>query len=517
MRVYFLIPPGSSLVPYPAIPYLVAALRSSSPADIEVHDLNIRAFGSALQSARIHLGENASPHAPARRRDTFSPLQNHASVHRAMCAFATGFQRSALAYARRSLSWITSDDAGAKPYARVWASVVHEAERLADNAPPAAIVGMTVLGITDALWAAILAKTIKSRLPDILTVVGGAGVSRFESFLGTCRDVDVVVLGEGERTFSELAARFDGTTTSLLGTTGARVRTDSGLLSELGPRPPVAFLDTLAPPQYACLPLSSYPQHLYGHPVMPVVGSRGCIASCSFCGERAHWGGLYREHSPERIVAEIAFLAAAAPTPFIRFNDSLLNADVTRLERICDLLIRSDLQVQWLANCRVHSSMTNRVTSKMRQAGCIAVWYGIESGALAVLRRMRKGIRLEVAADVLRATSASGLLVGVFIIVNFPGETDDDFWRTCDFIAANSAFIDLLHVSEFALAHGSAIYENPAAYGLKVTSQPTRLGVAFSVPQGPGPDRVGALRHVFSCSRGREKARFPLPTVLPSI
>ncbi len=47
-------------------------------------------------------------------------------------------------------------------------------------------------------------------------------------------------------------------------------------------RPLIKSLDDLPFPDYDDLPLHEYPQNKFGMPIMPVVGSRGCIGRLCF-------------------------------------------------------------------------------------------------------------------------------------------------------------------------------------------------------------------------------------------
>ncbi len=119
----------------------------------------------------------------------------------------------------------------------------------------------------------------------------------------------------------------------------------------------IKSLDALPFPDYDDLPLHEYPQNKFGMPVMPVVGSRGCIGDCVFCVEKRLWGNTYRMRSPENIVSEIKNIKEKYGSSIIRFNDSLINCNIKSLEKFCDLMIEEKLEMQWTCNARIRPEM----------------------------------------------------------------------------------------------------------------------------------------------------------------
>ncbi len=76
-----------------------------------------------------------------------------------------------------------------------------------------------------------------------------------------------------------------------------------------------------------------------------------------------------------------------------------------------------------MGNARIRPEMTDKLLRKMHQAGCIGLWYGVESGSQRILNKMKKGYDLETAKKVIHDTARNGIRVLIFMIVDFPGET----------------------------------------------------------------------------------------------
>jgi radical SAM superfamily enzyme len=83
---------------------------------------------------------------------------------------------------------------------------------------------------------------------------------------------------------------------------------------------------------------------------------------------------------------------------------------------------------------------------------------------------MRKDVSVDVAGRVLRDTKEAGILVLLFLIAEFPGETLADTRATIDFLEKNAASIDAVHISEYKLIKNSAMYEEAEKFGISVES-----------------------------------------------
>ena len=65
-----------------------------------------------------------------------------------------------------------------------------------------------------------------------------------------------------------------------------------------------------------------------------------------------------------------------------------------------------------------------KVAEGMKRAGCLGVFFGIESGNDSVLGLMNKHITTAQAKKAVYAAKAAGLKVGAFFIVGYPGESN---------------------------------------------------------------------------------------------
>ena len=78
--------------------------------------------------------------------------------------------------------------------------------------------------------------------------------------------------------------------------------------------------------------------------------------------------------------------------------------------------------------------LTKDLLVKMKNAGCITVWFGVESGSQQVLDAMKKGITPELTMKVLGWLRELGMTPIPNVILGFPGETKESAWKTIKFV-----------------------------------------------------------------------------------
>jgi len=158
--------------------------------------------------------------------------------------------------------------------------------------------------------------------------------------------------------------------------------------------------------------------------------SRGCPYRCSFC---AYGRESHRKKSPERVLAEIEVLVHRHGVTRFLFFDDLLDANGPRIQTICEGLIRKFPQVRWVA-CARADGVSEQGLILMKEAGCIELAIGIESGAPSVLERTSKGISLDQIERAARACHKAGMLFYGMAILGLPGETEGTVRHTVDFL-----------------------------------------------------------------------------------
>jgi anaerobic magnesium-protoporphyrin IX monomethyl ester cyclase len=292
------------------------------------------------------------------------------------------------------------------------------------------VVGMTSTTLTykSALENARIAK---EELPECTTVLGGCHVTFWdENALNECPNLDIVVRREGEITFIELLGKL-GKKASLNGVLGVTYRKKDGKIVRNGDRPFIENLDDLPFPAHHLLPLKSF--HVVGKTIFPLTTSRGCVYWCDFCTAVRMFGKRYRMRSPKNVVDEIEQIYNKYGQSQFTFYDDAFTVDTRRVVEICNEIQRRKLAIHW--DCETRVDMVNRdLLQKMKDAGCIATWFGVESGSPYVLEKMHKKIRLNQTRLAFKTARDVGLMTVASVVLGFPGETEQTAWDTINFV-----------------------------------------------------------------------------------
>ena len=253
-------------------------------------------------------------------------------------------------------------------------------------------------------------------------VIGGPHVSALGSRVLDESDAHFAVKGEGEFTLLELSwALQEGRRD--FGDIKGLIWRWKGEAVENEDRPFITDLDALPFPAYERFDLERY--FCYQERVLPVVTSRGCPFRCIFCSVRLSMGPKFRPRTPENTVDELEYWLKRGWNTF-EFQDDNFSCHIERARKICDLILTRGLKIKW----RLDSVRADRVTSdllrRMKEAGCVLIGFGIESGNEEVLKMIHKGTSLQRIRQAVEMADEVGIekKIGYFI-VGHPGETYD--------------------------------------------------------------------------------------------
>lgn len=283
-------------------------------------------------------------------------------------------------------------------------------------------VGMTGL-ITQFKQVQGITSIIKNNSSATIVLGGGLASAAPEIVLKKT-DIDIVVIGEGEKTASELFRAIESGS-PLENVSGVWFKMDGTILNT-GPRKPIDDVSSLLFPAWDLFPMERY----FDNAVMcmpkrriSIITSRGCPYHCTFCFHSI-FGHRYRGRTAENVFDEIELLHKKYDVRGFVFEDDTFVLDKKRVHKLCDLITESELKIYWTCNART-DLIDDELIRKMKRAGCIAISYGIESGNQNQLDKIKKGIIVENAYKVIDMTKKAGILTHGFIMIGIPGETID--------------------------------------------------------------------------------------------
>ena len=280
------------------------------------------------------------------------------------------------------------------------------------------IVGLTSTTLTYKSALNII-KVAKDVLPNCLTIIGGSHATFWdEEALNECQQLDIIVRGEGETTLLEIVKKVENGK-SFHDVVGTTCRKGDDVIKNPD-RPHIEDLESLPYPAFHLWPIEHFKK--YGKIIFPVMTSRGCTFWCDFCSAVRMFGRKYRMRSPQKVVDELEFLYKKYGEDQYTFYDDAFTVDQSRTEEICNEILKRGLKIKWDCETRV-DMVTKDLLQKMKDSGCIAVWFGVEAGSEQVIKAMGKGISLIQTFNAFKWANEVGLMTVASIILGFPGET----------------------------------------------------------------------------------------------
>jgi len=215
----------------------------------------------------------------------------------------------------------------------------------------------------------------------------------------------------------------------------------------------------------------------------------GCNLHCTYC-IIPYARGPARSRDPAAVVAEVRRLAAAGYREFV-FTGICMGGYGRDLTPPVSLarLVREVAAVPGVARIRLSSVEPTDIDEELLQAvaqppAAAHLHIPLQSGSDPILVRMgRRYTREEYAAVVARARAIiPDLAVTTDVMVGFPGETEEDFLATRDFVEAMG--FARIHVFPYSRRPGTPAAEMPGQLGEDVKEARVRMLVALGARLG---------------------------------
>lgn len=275
-------------------------------------------------------------------------------------------------------------------------------------AGPIALVGISCWTSLHYLGAIAVARRVRALAPFVPIAVGGHHATAMpgDFDVSTC---DFLIRGDGERPLRALCSAWPARPAAM------RV-IEGGVFDQSNP----AHIDW---------------EH-YGRPgehahALWLGASRGCAYKCRFCVEPERGASTSRYE----VSAQLDILERLVEThrpSVIAFSDPLFGSNRRWLDGFLDGVEKREIPLMFWAETRV-DLMSAELLERFKRCR-FQVDFGLDTASETMAARMEKaahpGRYLEKAREMLRHADAIGLLHGIYIVFNFPGETPETMRET---------------------------------------------------------------------------------------
>lgn len=329
-------------------------------------------------------------------------------------------------------------------------SVEKTVEKILEQNPQAVGIAAT----TNNRFKAIeLIRELKKKNPDLFIFVGGPHFTMTaRNVLKVVPEINCVVKGEGELTTKEVLDAWSNKK-SFGDIQGIIFRNEKGEIAETADRP---FADdiNIFPLNWDLFEMDKY------HQVIPetnaravgVISSRGCPNRCVFCVNAFFRKGVLRLRDPIKFIDEVEFLKNKYGFEGFDFWDDTLTISREHIRKICEEIKKRNLKISWYAPTRV-TAVDKEVISWMKEAGCVRMSFGVESGSPRILKIIKKNIIPEQALSAAKLASDAGIVVVMNFMVNLPYETMDDLKMTIELMKKLNTMKNVKPAYGFSIAY----------------------------------------------------------------
>ena len=273
-------------------------------------------------------------------------------------------------------------------------------------------------------------KTEKYNFPKI--VLGGPDVSyNVENYLNT--GADFVIIGEGEETTFELYKAIINNE-NYHNITGIAFLENNQVIQN---KPRVKFkeLDELPLPNRDAINMQNYLdtwKNNHGQSSMTISTQRGCPYTCKWCST-AVYGQSYRRRPAEQVAEEMKMLKEKFNPDALWFVDDVFTVSHKWLLAFRDEVLKQDAIIPFECITRAER-LNDEILALLKEIGCFRIWIGAESGSQKIIDLMDRRVDVNVVKEAIQKTNALGIETGTFIMLGYPGETEEDISETIQYL-----------------------------------------------------------------------------------
>lgn len=278
----------------------------------------------------------------------------------------------------------------------------------------------------------------KENLKETTIILGGPDVRyNTEEYIG--EGADMIVLGEGEETMKDLINTLNTPFNPFLDKVkGIAFKNYFGKVTYNEEREKIKDVDTLPFPNRDRIDIKKYLtvwKSKHGVNALNVNTQRGCPYTCKWCST-AVYGQTYRRRSAANVCDELEEIQKKYAPDTIWFVDDVFTVSHKWLGEFASEVQRRNLKIRYECITRA-DRMSDAVIVDLKRSGCYRVWIGAESGSQEVIENMDRRVDVKVVQEMLIKAKNAGIETGTFIMLGYPGETQEDILKTVDHLIAS--------------------------------------------------------------------------------
>ena len=323
------------------------------------------------------------------------------------------------------------------------------------------IVGIAITFQDQIISAFTLANLLRDRMPEVKIVMGGQMITRCYNTMiehkGLCRYFDYLGLWEGEKVLVDLHRKIiNGEEIEYVNMISIEAKEDC-VINRKENAPAAEEIP------YSDFTDLNFNDYFFPEMLVPLQTTRGCYAACGFCAI-PFGANSYRIRTVGEILKDITVIQDhtlkkyGRKATFFKFME-----DTSSPGLLYDLSVEIEkrgLDVKWETFARLEKTFAKPgFLDQLFRGGCRKVHWGLESNDPDVLKNMKKKTAVSYADAVLEYSAKAGILNFCFVLVGFPGESDEARDNMTRYIIENRN-IHTITITTFDLTRGAPMEQN---------------------------------------------------------
>jgi hypothetical protein len=190
--------------------------------------------------------------------------------------------------------------------------------------------------------------------------------------------------------------------------------------------PQVENLDTLPLLNYDHYPVAELDLDL-----LRVEAGRGCPFMCTFCSTASFFQRSFRLKSAARLVQELDTLHEKYGYVDFKLDHDLFTVNKRKILEFCEAV--KDRKYHWRVSARV-DCVDTELLQKMAEAGCVGMYFGIETGSRRMQEIVRKRLDVDLVEPTLAVAEQLGIQSTASFITGYHEELETDLADTLDLL-----------------------------------------------------------------------------------
>lgn len=383
----------------------------------------------------------------------------------------------------------------------------------------AKIIGIAITFQDQIISAFTLARLIRKHLPSAKIVMGGQMITRcFNAMLkhkGICGYFDYLVLWDGEDGILDVHRKVIRKEEIKLINVIDITATSYSINRKMNAPGP----ERIPSPDFDDIDFNLY---FFPEMLVPLQTTRGCYGKCEFCAI-PFGSNFYRMRPVENIIEDIIRIQNhtlkkySRKATYFKFMEDTSSPSL--LYSLSKEIEKRGLDVKWETFARLDKTFTKPgIMDQLFRGGCRKVHWGLESNDPAILRNMNKKTTTSYSDKVLELSAKVGILNFCFILVGFPGESDEARENMVQYII-NNRNIHTITIATFDLTRGSPMEQNfitDNPYGLDILpAQDFQVRLPYTVNGKNWKEKIVSSAHKIMLDVVRKRPDIGFMTLFP--